>query len=46
MQAIVELCLPVFKTRKLSMAIVIVLYIIHIARSYISYFNKLKSARA
>ena len=45
-QVIVELCLPVFKTIKLSMAIIIVLYIIHIARSYVRYFNKLESARA
>lgn len=28
------------------MAVIIVLYIIHIGRSYVRYFNKLESARA
>lgn len=45
-QLTAELCLAVFKPRKLSMAIITVLCIIHIARSYVRYFNILESARA
>lgn len=45
-QLTAELCLAVFKPRKLSLAIITALNIVHIARSYIRYFNILESARA